>query len=156
METCWNVTIKDTSPIIKYSPYADGDTKGWTGVFRDGNRVINGVTVGTGDSQHVTAGQAFAQIVFNGEWQPSRIPKQLNQPFRKVRQSISMVQLWGACSIRSSSMVRSSTAKLTARSWLHSPICRANKSTPFYCDLNLRLQEIGWHCSPPLSLSALA
>lgn len=156
METCWNVTIKDTSSIIKYFPYADGDTKGWTGVFREGNRDINGVTVGTGESQHVTAGQAYAQIVFNGESQPTRNPKQLNQPFRKVRQSISMVQLWGACSTRSSSMVKSSMAKRMARSWLHSPICRANKSTPFYYDPSLRLQEIGWHCNPPLSLSALA
>lgn len=100
METCWNVTIKDTSPLIQYFPYADGDTKGWTGVFREGNRVINGVTVGMGDSQHVTGGQAFAQIVFNGESQPTSQPEQLNQFFGKVRQSISMVQLWAACSIR--------------------------------------------------------
>ncbi|SRR5258706_6048780 len=156
METCWNVTIKDTSPLIKYFPYADGDTKGWTGVFREGNRVTNGVTVGIGDSQHVTAGQAFAQIVFNGESQPTRKPRQLNQLFRKVRQSISMVRLWGACSIRSSSMVRSSMANRTGPSWLHSPICRANESTPFYYDPSLRPQEIGWLCSPPLLLSALA
>jgi len=75
METCWNVTINDTSPFINYFPYADGDTQGWTAVFREGNRVINRVTVGIGDSQHVTAGQASAQIVFNGESQPSNIPK---------------------------------------------------------------------------------
>lgn len=81
METCWNVTIKDTSPLIKYFPYADGDAQGWTGVFREGNRVINTVTVGIGDSQHVTGGQAFAQIAFNGESRPSNKPNQLNQLF---------------------------------------------------------------------------
>lgn len=91
METCWNVTIKDTSSIIKYLPYADGDTLGWTGVFSGGNQVVNGVTVGTGDSQHVTAGsQASAQIVFNGKSQGGK-PKRLNKYFGQAPQSISMV-----------------------------------------------------------------
>lgn len=67
METCWNVTIRDTSPLFKYSPFTDGGTQGWTGVFRDGNQVANNVTFGAGDSQHVTAGQATAEIVFNGQ-----------------------------------------------------------------------------------------
>jgi hypothetical protein len=156
METCWNVTIKDISPLFNYFPYADGDTQGWTAVFREGNRVVNEVTVGIGDSQHVTAGQALAQIVFNGESQPCNTPKQLNQFFPKAPQSISMVQLWETCNIRSSLMARSLLANPTARSWRRSPICRASESTPCYYDPSPRLQGIGWHCSPPLLLLALA
>lgn len=157
METCWNVTIKDTSSIIKYLPYADGETQGWTGVFSGGNQAINGVTVGTGDSQHVTAGsQSSAEIVFNGESQTGGNPKWLNKYFAQVRPSTSMVQLREICSMRSSLMVRSLLGNPTGGSWPRSRGCRVNANTPFYSAPSLRLQEITWHCSPPLLLSELA
>jgi hypothetical protein len=82
METSWNVTIQDTSPVFTYQPYVDGDAQGWTGVFAGGNQVVNGTTVGIGDSQHVTAGPAEAVIVFNGELQECGKPEQLNQSVR--------------------------------------------------------------------------
>jgi hypothetical protein len=83
METCWNVTIEDTSPLFKYSPYTDGGAEGWTGTFAGGQQVVNGVTIGTGNSQHVTAGQSGAEIIFNGESQGRRKPEQLNQYFSR-------------------------------------------------------------------------
>ena len=103
METSWNLTIPDTSPVFKYSPYTDGDTQGWTGVFAGGNQVVNGVTIGTGSSQHVTAGQAEAEILFNGE-SGRRKTANLKQLIilGQARPSISMVQLRQVCNMRSS------------------------------------------------------
>jgi hypothetical protein len=158
METCWNVTIQDTSPIFKYFPYADGDTQGWTGVFREGNQVVNGTW------------QSGLETV-----SMSLLVKQWPRSFSTVSPNVSAtpetsltnalvgtaIYLNGATmgnmqyEVELDGQVTAGQPNGGPLGFIHQFV-RVNKSTPFCYDPSLRPQEIGWHCSLPLLLPELA